>query len=148
MGFLLGFVCGMLPQKEPGIPYSRIGYFFVTLVLIMLYNWFEGTSHKRHLSRWLDHHKKGKGYFILTHYVLGRAIPILFLFSIPLFLRVDFGVDAIKLLICISVLVFNTFIYFGRQEWSSCEEDFSIQMVREAAERIKQSVPTLTAEKI
>ena len=139
MGFLVGFVVGAAPLETSGFPFQMFGYFLVAIVVIALYLWFEKTSHSRHLSKWQSHQRRGRLYFVLSHYIVARAIPILFVFIFPVSSRVHIAVDSVRVLIFTSAIALFAFALLGYQEWSTCQADFSVQSLKEAAQRAKET---------
>ena len=139
MGFLVGFVVGAAPQEASGFPFQRFGYFLVAIVMIVLYLWFEKTSHSRHMSKWQSRQRRGRLYFIFSHYIVARAIPILLIFIGPINSRLRLAMDSVHILIFTSAIALFAFGLLGYQEWSTCQADFSVQSLREAAQRAKET---------
>ncbi len=139
MGFLVGFVVGATQQKAMGFPLERLGYFLIAIIVIILYVWFENTSHDRHISKWESHRRRGKLYFILSHYIVARAIPILLIFNLPLSSLVNLTSESIHVLILTAFIAIVVFILLGYQEWSRCQTEFSVKLLRDAAQHAKET---------
>ncbi len=139
MGFLVGFMVGAEPQHTVGFPLQRFGYVVVALLVILLYLWFERTSHDRHLLKWENHRRRGRRNFVLFHYVVARAIPILLISTVPINSRVHLARQSIYVLVFTSCIALVALTFVGYQEWSACESDFSVRSMKEAAQRFKES---------
>ncbi len=143
IGFLAGFMLGVLPEEAGGFPLQRLGYFVAAIIVILLYNWFESTSHRRHMSKWESHRNRGKAYFVISHYVAARAIPVFLIFIIPLDLRVHLTGVSVQVLAFTAFIALVAFVLLGYQEWSRCESECSVRALREAAQRVREGKPGL-----
>lgn len=143
IGFLAGFMLGILPHESSGFPLQRLGLFAIAVVIILSYVWFENGSHGRHMSRWEKHRSRGRVYFITSHYILGRAVPVLLIFILPFASTVNFARDSIRVLIFTAAIALIAFGLLGLQEWGRCQSDFSMQLLRDAAQRAKEGKPGL-----
>ncbi len=139
VGFLVGFLVGAAPGHEVGFPLQRFGYDLLAFVVILLYMWFERTSHKRHLSRWRNLRRRSRLYFVLYYYILARAIPILLLLAVLINTKLRPAPQSVYVLVFTSAIALVGFVLVGNQEWSTCESDFSIQSMEEAARRLKET---------
>lgn len=137
MGFIVGFVAGTAPQEGGGFPLGKLGYSLAALVVILLYIWLEKSSHSRHILKWQSHQKRGRSYFVLSHYIVARAIPILLIFILPVSFNVKFTGDSVHVLMLTSLVALVIFGFLGRQEWARCQAEFSIDSLKETAERAK-----------
>lgn len=141
IGFLAGFMLGILPRESSGFPLLKLGFFAIAIVIILSYVWFENTSHARHMSKWGKHRSRGRVYFIVSHYILGRAVPVLLIFMLPLASRVNFEGDSTRVLIFTAAIALIAFGLLGLHEWAQCQSDFSVQLLRDAAQRVKEGRP-------
>ncbi len=139
MGFLVGFMVGAAPEHTTGFPLQRFGYDLVAVAVILLYMWFERTSHNRHASRWQSHRRRGRLYFVLSNYIVARAIPIVFILIMLINSRLHLTIQSIYVLIFTAGIALVAFTLLGYQEWSTCEADFSVQSMKEAAQRLKET---------
>ena len=139
MGFLVGFMVGAAPEHATGFPLHKLGYDLVAVAVILLYMWFERTSHNRHLSRWQSHRTRGRFYFVLSHYIVARTIPILSILILLINPRLRLTIESIYMLIITACLALAAFVLLGYQEWATCEADFSVQAMKDAAQRLKET---------
>lgn len=137
IGVLVGFVVGSPAHQAAGFPLRRLVYFLIAIIAVMFYMWFENTSQARHMSKWESHQSRGKAFFIVSHYVLARGVPIVFIFIAPFTLQVRFSAFAIPVLIFPAFIAFVTIIMLGYQEWSRCQVDSSARLLRKDAERVR-----------
>ena len=144
MGFLVGFMVGTAPEHTTGFPLQRFGYGLVAIAVILLYMWFERTSHNRHVSRWQSHLRRGRPYFVLSHYIVGRAIPILLILIMLISSRVHLNIESVYVLIFTAGVALAAFVLLGMQEWSRCEADISIQSMKDTAQRLKETGSDIT----
>ena len=139
MGFLAGFMVGAAPQHANGFPLERLAYYLASVVVILLYMWFERTSHNRHVSKWPSHRRRSRLHFVLSHYILARAIPILLILTVLINSRLHPTMESVYVLIFTGVIALFAFTFLGYQEWSACEADYSVQSLRETAQRVKET---------
>ncbi len=139
IGLFIGFIVGSAPQGAAGFALHRLVIFVIAIVLILLYIWFENTSHVRHMSKWESHQRRGKTYFVISHYIIARAIPIVVILIAPLGSEVKFTGDAILVLIFTAFVALAAFIALGLREWSGCQTDFSVRLLRREAERLREA---------
>jgi len=135
IGVLLGFALGVSSLSESTVTYEKLGYFLGALVLAFFYQWFEEGSHARHLAKWTIHRQQGALYFITAYYVLARAISILVIFSLPLWLKLNPTPDVLLITILTGIITLFAFAFLGHQEWGRCQEDFDIQTLRDLAKQ-------------
>lgn len=138
MGFVAGFVVGAAEREATGFPLLKLGYLLAAIIVVVLYVRFERTSYNRHFSKWESHQRRGRTYFILVHYAAERAIPILLILIVPMSLKTGFAVGSVPVLVLTCVIALVAFGFLGNQEWAKCQAEFSIQSLKDEAERAKQ----------
>ena len=138
IGFIAGLAFGVGTGTDLTLTLQRFAYFVGALILIGLWQWFEESSHHRHVARWERYISRGKWNFIATHYVLARGFTVLLFIVLPFIGKVHFTTDSMLVLVVTAVIGLSAMAFLGYQEWAHCQQDFEIRSLREAAQRAKQ----------
>lgn len=138
IGFIAGLAFGVGTGADLSLTLQRFAYFLGALILIGFWQWFENTSHHRHVAKWDYYIRRGKWNFIATHYVLARGLTVLLFISFPFLGKVHFTTDSLLVLVVTAVIGLSAMAFLGYQEWVHCQQDFEIRSLREAAQRANQ----------
>lgn len=139
IGFIAGFGFGVITERLSALTFERLAFFFGIVVLIALWQWFEHASHRRNLEKWEKIRLRGKWYFIATRYLLTRAIIVLVLMLVPLWSVLKFSGYSLLALALSYLIGILSLTFLGYQEWSTCEQEFEILLLRKTAEGFRGS---------
>lgn len=134
IGFVGGFGFGVITERTSELTFERLGIFFGVVVLLALWQWFEHASHRHNLEKWEDIRPRGKWRFIVTRFLLTRAIIALILMLLPFWSVLKFSGSSLVALVLTYLLAILALTYLGYQEWSTCEQEFEILSLRKRAE--------------
>lgn len=141
--FLFGVLCGLIlgTSLEREWPAVFTKLVFLSSVLILAISWrrLEADAHKRHVESWLQLRSKGKWFFIITRYVLLRGSVLLIVFIGPIYSTIASTRSATVVFIFLAVLLAFILSYLGHEEWTRCEQELEIDILKRAAEQSRIS---------
>lgn len=137
--FLFGAVCGFLLgsslERESSVIVGKI--IFATAVLLIAFFWrrVEATAHTRHVEAWHLLRLRGKWYFIITRYLLLRGSVLFVVLIGPMYMTLGLSTFHFDYLALVLMLFAFITLYLGQEEWSNCEREYEILIIRQAAEQ-------------
>jgi hypothetical protein len=137
IGFIAGFGFGVVTERLSALTFERLAFFCGIVVLIALWQWLEHVSHRRNLEKWENIRSRGKWYFIATRYLLTRAIIVLVLMLVPLWSVLKLSGYSLLALALTYLIAILSLTFLGYQEWSTCEQEFEILILRKTARRYR-----------
>jgi len=138
IGFIAGLAFGVGTGVDSTVTLQRFAYFVGALIVIGIWQWFENTSHNRHLAKWEKYVRRGKWNFIVTRYLVPRGIMVLLFIFLPFIGKVNLTTDSLLVLCVTAIIGLSAMAFLGYQEWSNCQQDFEIQSLKQATQRAKQ----------
>ena len=136
-GFACGFLLCATLTKEVATVASRLLLALMVLALIVFGRKLEATVHDIHVQNWSLIRARGKWHFIITRYILMRALVLFTLFIAPLLKEVNVSSVILSMAMGMVVLLASILGYFGLDEWNNCERDFAIQLLKNAGEQVR-----------
>ena len=137
--FFSGLLCGVLVGASLGERWSGVFTKFISAgaIIVIAFFWhrIESVVHKRYLETWSIRRSRGKWHFILTEYVLIRGIILLVLTAGPMLPTLIITELTASILLATIVVLALLLIYLGYEAWTQCEQDYDIQVLRQAAEQ-------------
>jgi hypothetical protein len=130
-------VIGASIDKEWTTLVLRILPATIMILLVFLSRRIEALLHKYYMETWQVWKSRGKWQFILTNYVLIRGGIIFLAVSAPMLPMLILTAYTVGLIIVSFAALAALMIYLGYEEWNKCEEDYKIQMFRDAAEQAR-----------
>jgi Mn2+/Fe2+ NRAMP family transporter len=137
-GLLWGFFLGASLEEAASVTVGKVIFAVVVLVLAFFSRRLESLAHKQHMQKWNDLRNRGKWHFILTRYVLLRGSILVVLLVGPLLPALKYSALIFTVLLLAFVLLAVILSYVGHEEWMMCEEDYQVQVLRQAAEVARQ----------
>ena len=138
---LFGFVCGFLFSTSLTKDISTIVAKFITLIslviLVVYGKQIELAFHNIDIQNWSILRTHSKIYFIVTRYVLFRGIVLFILFVFPALTTVELSKVIFIAAVSGFLLLASILIYFGREEWKNCEQEYTIQVLKNAGEQAR-----------
>jgi hypothetical protein len=134
-GLVVGLFIGLSINREWATVVTKLIGAGAILVIAFFWRRIESYAHKRYLETWSVRRLRGKWHFILTHYIFIRGALILAAVVGPVFPMLVFTNETL-LTICVSLVAFAALMtYLGHESWTECEQDYEVQVLRQAAEQ-------------
>ncbi len=137
--FFSGLLCGVLIGASLSEHWSGVVAKFISagaiLVIALFWERMESVVHKRYLETWSIRRSRGKWHFILTEYVVIRGIILLVFAAGPMLPTLIFTKLTVSILLASIVVLALLLIYLGHESWIRCQEDYDVQVMRQAAEQ-------------
>lgn len=132
-GLLCGIFAGVSVDRAWSTIVARVVSAGIFILLAFFWRRFEAAAHKHYIENWPARRARGKWYFVLTEYVLIRGALIFFAIAGPTLPTVKFTSATVGVLFVSLVLVMALFGYFGLEAWASCEKEYLVRSLRNAA---------------
>lgn len=137
--FFAGLLCGILVGGSLDRRWSGVFTTFISagaIILIALF-WqrIESVTYKRYLETWSIRRSRGKWPFILTEYVLIRGIILFLVTAGPMLPTLILTKYTASILLASIVVLALLLVYLGYEAWTRCDQDYDIQVLRQAAEQ-------------
>ena len=134
-GLLVGLLIGVSLDKEWTSVVSRFISAGAIIIIAFFWQRIESATQKRYLESWPHHRSRGKWRFILTHYVLIRGTILFMLFAGPMLPSIKLMMSTGIIILASAALLALLLMYLGHEAWTKCEQDYEVQMFRQAAEQ-------------
>ena len=134
-GLLVGLLIGLSVSRELSAAVAKIVSAGLIILFSLSWRRIESLTRKRYLESWSFRRAQGKWRFILTHYVLIKGTIIYLAVSAPMIPALVFTTENLMIILSTIVLLAFLMVYLGHEVWTQCEEDYTIKVLREAAER-------------
>jgi len=89
------------------------------------------------MEMWPTYKARGEWRFILLHYGIVRGTILFAVAAGPLLPTVSFTTATGMIIFASIIPLVLLLLYTGNETWVSCEQDYEIQILREAAERTR-----------
>lgn len=135
--FLLGSACGFLLSAALDEHSSAVGVklIFVAGIIFISLFWkkIEASFHHSALERWNVIRTQGKWFFIIMRFGILRALIFTTLFIGPF--QVSYGIRSgnFMYIAFVIIVIELMMLYLGYEEWKSCEQEYEITCLRNAA---------------
>ena len=137
-GLLCGFLLGASLDKDASITVGKVLFALVVIVIAVFSRRIESLAHKHHMQKWSALQSRGQFYFILTRYVLLRGSVFVIILVGPLMPALDHSALVLTILALAFVPLAVMLSYVGHEEWLTCEQDYQVMVLRQAAEDARQ----------
>jgi len=134
-GALCGFLLGSSLKKESSVIVGKVLFAVAVLLIAFFWRRVEATAHTRHVEAWYLLRPRGKWYFIITRYLLLRGSVLLVVLIGPIYLTLGLSTFHFDYLVLVLMLFIFITLYLGHEEWSNCEREYEILVIRQAAEQ-------------
>lgn len=135
--FTEGLVLGSLMDRETGALISKVVMGISILLLAFYGRKIEKAFHRSDMEIWPSIRLRGKGYFIVTRYLLARGIILSMVFFIPVFLSIN-GSRVLTITVLFGSGVLSLFLWgLGQYEWKNCETEYRISILKEAGQQVR-----------
>ena len=115
------------------LEFSDIPFTLISIFAVGILFYVENLAHKRRLQHWGVIREKGKGNFILFHFVLYRGAMISVVILLILATKVTVGL----IVVCSVLPLLAITALAGLMVWKECESAYEIATLRSAAETVK-----------
>ena len=136
-GLVLGILLGGSLSHETFVIISKVVFFLSILVIAVFGRQIRIILHSNYLKSWEVLRNRSKWYFVVTRYIVLRGSVLFILFVLPLVLSSTLSRTVVVASIISFVLIAAVQIYFGLEEWTNCEQEYSIQLIRKIGERVR-----------
>ena len=138
---LIGFVCGFFLatalNKETAVLIARFVLALSIVTGALCGKQIEAALHARDLDNWEEIRTRHKWRFITIRYALLRGIVLFALFIFPLLLTVRFSSLVFIASAAGFALLALALAYFGGQEWTTCEREYAIRLLKKTGEQLR-----------
>ena len=136
-GLVLGILLGGSLSHETFAIVSKVVFFLSILVIAVFGRQIRVILHSNYLKSWEVLRNRSKWYFVVTRYIVLRGSVLFILFVLPMVLSATLSCTVVVASILSFVLIAAVQIYFGLEEWTNCEQEYSIQLIRKIGERVR-----------
>jgi hypothetical protein len=136
-GLLVGLIVGMSLDKQWTVVVTRFISAGVIIILSFFWRRIESYSSKRYLDTWSTHRARGKWRFIFIHYVFIRGLILLVVFAGPMLPSFVFTTLTVTIIGASIIALVLLLIYLGHETWTTCEQDYEILVLRQAAQQAR-----------
>ncbi len=137
--FFFGLLCGLLVGVSLDKRWSDVVAKIISAGAIILMTFFwrriESFAHKRYLETWATRRSRGKWFFVLTDYVLIRGTILFVAAAGPMLPTLTFTTYTVSIILASVVVLALLLTYLGHEAWTACEQDYAVQVLRQAAEQ-------------
>lgn len=137
--FFSGLLCGLLIGVSLDKEWSNVVTKFISAgtIIVMASFWrrIESFAHKRYLETWDTRRSRGKWHFVLTEYVLIRGAVLLLVIAGPMLPTITLTASTAGIILASIIALALLLMYLGSEAWTACEQDYEIQILRQAAEQ-------------
>lgn len=135
--FLLGSACGFLLNAALDEHSSAAGVklIFVAGIIFISLFWkkIEASLHQSVLAQWNVIRTKGKWFFIIMRFGVLRSLIFMTLFIGPFLALFGIRPGNFMYIAFVIIVIELVMLYLGYEEWNSCEQEYEIICLRNAA---------------
>ena len=134
-GILAGLLIGMSINKEWSSVVARFIASSTIILFALFWRRIESLAHGHYMETWSLRRSHGKWRFILTHYVLIRGVILFLTVAGPMLPALAFNNSTFITLFASILVLVLLLAYLGHEAWTECEQDYGVELLRQAAER-------------
>jgi len=137
--FFFGLLCGLLFGVSLDKRWSDVVTKIISagVITLMAFFWWriESFAHKRYLETWTTRRSRGKWLFVFTEYVLIRGAVFFVAVAGPMLPTLTLTTYTVSILLGSVAALILLLTYLGHESWTACEQDYAVQVLRQAAEQ-------------